>query len=109
GVESRRGLVEEYDGRGQDEADGEVEPPPHTARVGADALAGRILEPEALEQFLGPTTRRAAVEARELAHHPQVLGTREHFVDRGRLPGEADAALDQFGFAHDVVAGDVSR
>ena len=47
-----------------------------------------------------------AGEAGEPAHHPQVLLAGQHLVDRGRLAGEADAALDLVAVAHDVEALD---
>ena len=53
-VEAGRRLVEEEDPRAVDEREREVEPALHPARVAGHLPVGRVLEPDALEQVVGP-------------------------------------------------------
>ena len=56
-VEAGGRLVEEQHRRAVDERGGEVEPPAHAARVGADGPVGGVGELEALEQLVGARLR----------------------------------------------------
>ena len=94
GVEPGRRLVEEEHLGCDDEAEREVEAPPHAAGVGADALVGGIRQIEALEQLRRARLRGGGRdEPREPAEHHEVLGAGEHVVDGGGLAGEADPLL----------------
>ena len=50
-VEPGGGLVEEQHGGLMDQREGEIESPPHAARVGADATLGRTRETDPLEEI----------------------------------------------------------
>ena len=89
-VEPGRRLVEEEHRRPRDQRRGEVEPPPHPARVGAHQPAARFGEVEALQQLGRPRLRLALRQVVELADHLQVLEPGQVLVDRRVLAGEAD-------------------
>ena len=92
-VEPGRRLVEKEDRRPCDQRRGEVEPPPHAARVGADEPAAGVREAEALEQLARRGRARLALrEVVEAADHLQVLGAGQVLVDGRVLAGEADLA-----------------
>ena len=100
------GFVEEQDLGTYDEAEGQVEPAPHAARVGGDAAAGGVGEVEAGEQLVGPRPRGAGAQAVQAAEHPQVLGAREQVVDGRELAREGDGAPHRHRVGDDVVPGD---
>ena len=58
GVEPRGGLVEEQHLRAVDEAERDVQPARHAARVRAREAVGGVGEPEPGEQLVGPGARR---------------------------------------------------
>ena len=89
-----------------DERGGEVEPPPHAARVGLRGALRGVGEVEALEQLVGARARLGAAEVVELADHLEVLEAGQVLVDRGVLAGEADLRAQRVGVAHDVEARD---
>ena len=97
-------LVEEQHLRPGDERGAEVQAPAHAARVGADEPGARLVEREALEQVAGPGARLAARQPVQAAEQLEVLLAGQRLVDRGVLPGQADAAAQLGGLAHDVEA-----
>ena len=103
-VEPGRRLVEEHQLRRHDDARGDVEPAAHAARVVLDEPAGRVREPERLEQ-LGRALLRVGAPAAEQARRAG-SGSRagQVLVDRRELAGQADEAAHRVGLAHDVVA-----
>ena len=103
-VEPGGRLVEEDHRRPRDQRRGEVEPPPHPARVGADQPPARLGEVEALQQLGGARLRFALRQVVELADHLQVLEPGQVFVDRRVLAGEADPLPQQRRFARHVDA-----
>ena len=102
-VEPGRRLVEEHQLRRDDEARGDVEPAPHAAGVVLDQPAGRVGEPEALEQLARARLGLGPLEAQQPAEQDQVLAPGEVLVDGGELAGQADEAAHRVGLAHDVV------
>ncbi len=75
--------------------------PPEYVRGGT---VGRVGQPEAHEQLVGPGGHRGAGQVREPADQPEVLAPGQVLVDRGVLTGEADAGPDGVGLAGDVEA-----
>jgi hypothetical protein len=106
-VEPGRRLVEEEHGRAVDQRGGQVEPAPHAAGVGLGRAIGGVAEPEPLEQLVGPGGDRTLGQVGEPADEAQVLPARQVLVDRGVLPGEADALADGLGMAGHVHAEDL--
>ena len=105
-VEARRGLVEEEHLRARHQAHGQVDPPPHAAGVVLHTPIAGTDEVEPLEQLIGAASRAGTAEAREPAHHPEVLLPGEQHVDRGVLAGQADGPAYVSRGSHDVVTGD---
>jgi hypothetical protein len=101
-VEAGRWLVEEDHRRAPDQARGQVEPAAHPAGVGAHPAPPRGREAELLEQLRGAPARRGPGQPGQRAHHPQVLLAGLRLVQRGELPGQADAAAYQGPVADDV-------
>ena len=89
-VEPGGRLVEEHQLRRDDEARGDVEPPPHAAGVVLDQPAGRLGEAECLEQLGRARLGVGALQPQQAAEQDQVLAPGEVLVDRGELAGQAD-------------------
>jgi len=105
-VQPGGGLVKEQHRRGQDEAGGQVEPPPHPARVLLDRLAAGVAEPEPLQQLVGAAAGGAGAQVVEAAEQDQVLPAAEDLVDGRVLAEQPDAVADLRGLADHVEAGD---
>ena len=105
-VETRRGLVEEQDLRGADEARGQVEAPPHPPGVRLHLAAARLVELEPLEDLQPPPARLRLVEVVEAPDELEVLEPRERLVDRRVLAGEPDRPANRALVGDDVVTGD---
>ena len=105
-VEARRRLVEEQHVRPVHEREREVQPPPHPARVAADAPVGGLRQADALEQRDRAFARGRAAQPVQRALHPQQLAPGHQRVDRGLLQRDADRAPDRVGVRDDVVPGD---
>ena len=106
-VEPGRRLVEEDDRRVADEAHRDVEPSPHTARVGRHLPAGRVGEREPLEQVVGDRAR--VLEVSQLRDQHEVLPTAEDLVHGGELAGQAEGLPHVSGLRGDVEPVDVGR
>ena len=104
-VQSGRGLVQEDQPRVADQGHGQVEPPPHPARVGAGQLAGGVGEVELAEQVGRPAPPLGAAQVMQVGHQEQVLGAGEQVVDGGELAGDADRGPDRVRRGGQVVAG----
>jgi hypothetical protein len=52
-VQARRGLIEEQQLRGHDQAGPDVQPTAHPARIGADQAVGSVGQAEGGEQVIG--------------------------------------------------------
>ena len=72
-IEAGRGLVEEQQLGGHDDAGGDVEPAAHAAGVGLDQPVGRVGEAERVEQLVGPRLGRPRREAEQPAEQHEVL------------------------------------
>ena len=105
-VEAGRGLVEEHQPRGDDDARGDVEPPAHPARVVLDEPRCRVGQAEGVQQLGGARLRLIASQPQEPGDEDQVLAAGQVLVDRRELAGEADIAADLVGVGDDVVAED---
>jgi hypothetical protein len=86
-----------------DERGGEVEAPPHAARVGTHGAVGGVGQAEPLEQGFGPFSSRRLRKVGETADHHEVLAAGEHLVDGGVLPGQADGVAHGLRLARHVV------
>ena len=102
GVEPRRRLVEEEEPRPPDERGGEVESPPHPARIRLRDAVARVLEVELGEQLVRATPRLGARQLVEAPEHPEVLAAGEVLVDRCVLAREADQLADGLRLARHV-------
>ena len=106
-VEPRGRLVQEHHRRGEDEAGREIQPPAHAPGIILRLLAGRIGEPETLQEIVRPPTGLPHPQMIEPAEGLQVLTTREDLVHRRVLPRQAYAVTDLFGLAHHVEPRDL--
>jgi hypothetical protein len=105
-VQARRRLVQVQEPRTPNQARGEVEAPPHPARVGLDVLRGRVRQIEGLEQPRGPGSGGRRRETQQPTEHEQVVLSGEQLVDRCVLAGQPDQATHLRRLTHDVVAAD---
>ena len=104
-VETGGRLVEEEDGRPGHQGGGQVEAPPHAARVGLErpvAGVGQVELGRAAPRPAPPT--RGSAQVVEVPHHLEVLPAGQVLVDRGVLAGQSDEAPDQAGLFGHVVA-----
>jgi hypothetical protein len=106
GIEASGGLVQEQHRRRRNQADRQVEPPAHTARIGLGRPSGGLDQIELLEQLLGPDLGAGGGEAVQLAHHDQVLAPGQQLVHRRRLAGQADHGADLVGLRSHIVTVD---
>ncbi len=104
-VETGRRLVQEQDARPGHQAGGQVEAPPHAARVGLDAAVRRVGQVEPVQQLGGPPPGLPLREPAELANHDQVRAAGEALVERRVLAGEPDMATHLGRLGDDIVAG----
>ena len=105
-VEAGGRLVEEEQVGRVEDAGGDVEAPPHAARVVLDLLAGRVGQPEGVEQLRGPLAARPLRWPSSRPSSTRFSRAGEVLVDRGVLAGEAHPAAHRVGLAHHVVAED---
>ena len=105
-VETGRRLVEDEQPRPPDQGAGEVQPPPHPARVGLDDPVAGIDQLELLEQLVGALLRLGRGQLVQPAEQPEVLAAGQVLVDRGVLARQADDPPDRVRLADDVEAGD---
>ena len=105
-IEPGRRLVQEDDRWLGDEGTGEVEPPPHAARVRTDEPAGRVGEIEVRQELLRALARAAAAEVVEPPEHVEVLEAGQVLVDGRVLARQADPLPEARGLAKDVDSGD---
>jgi hypothetical protein len=103
-VEAGGRLVEEEDARVVDERQREVEPPPHAARVAADAPAGGLGEAHAREQLVAALPSLGSVEAVERPLKVHVLAAGEVRVEGDVLERRADRGAHLGTLFDDVVA-----
>ncbi len=89
-----------------DERLGDVEPPPHPARVLAHQAVAGVGEPELLEQLVDPPLELAPAHAEDLALQAQVLAPGRLLVEAAGLGDDADRLAHAGRFAQDVEAGD---
>ena len=108
-VEPSGRLVEEEHVRGDDQRGGDVEPPPHAARIVLHLPGRRIAQAEGGEQLVGAGSRRPPAKAPEPGEQDEVLAARQILVERSELPGHGDGAADVVGSLLDVVAHDGGR
>ena len=102
-------LVEEDHRRPPDQGRGQVQPPPHATRIVFRLLARGLGQVEPREQFRGARTGGFLREVEQLADHDQVLRPGEVIVDRGELPGQADALAHLVGLLAHVEPVDPGR
>ena len=88
------------------EREREVEPPPHAARVAADAPVAGLGQADAVEQLDGPLARLGPAQPVQRALHAQQLAAGHQRVDGRLLERDADRAAHRVAVAHHVVAGD---
>src|SRR5262249_7476386 len=105
-VEPRRRLVEEEDARPGDEAERDVQPAAHPARVAADDAVGGALDLDQAQELVDAAAEIAAAEALHPALEQQVLAGGGADVDPGVLRDVADRAPDAVRVPDDVLAGD---
>ena len=101
-IETGRRLVEEQHRRPADEAHGDVEPAPHPARVRAGGAIGGAREVEALQQLAGTGAGVPPGLVEEAPDVLEVLEAGQPLIDRGVLPGEADAGASTPRVGDDV-------
>ena len=91
-VEPGGRLVEEQQPRRTHQAGGDVEAPPHAARVRRHLPVGRVREPEVRQQ-VGRTDLGVRLgEPVEPGEHHEVLAAVQHLVERGGLTDQSDRA-----------------
>ena len=88
------------------EADRDVEPPLHAARVAARDAVGGVAKPDELEQLVDPRAERRARHAVDAALQHEVLAPGRLPVDARVLRDVADRAADTVRMPHDVFARD---
>ena len=103
-VQPGRRLVEEHELGRHDDARRDVEPAPHPAGEVLDELAGRLRQPERVEQLAGAVLRRLAAQPEQAADEDEVLAAGEVLVDGRELAGEAHEPAHGVGVVDDVVA-----
>src|SRR6185312_11785900 len=107
GIEAGGRLVEEEHPRAMDEAEGDVEPAPHAARVRLDHPVGRVGDPDELEQAGDTVAQLPAAHPLDPSLQHQVLAAGAVLVDARVLWHVADRAPDRARLTADVVAGDL--
>jgi hypothetical protein len=105
GIEAGRRLVEEEHPWPVDQAQGDVEPPLHAARIGAGQTAGGLREPEPLEQLVDAPPELGARKAVNLALEDEILATRCLRIEARALADDADDPSHPRGVAQDVDPG----
>ena len=106
GVQAGRRLVEEEDLGGDDEAQGEVEPAAHAARVGADALVGGIRQIEAVEQLAARDRGRGRERARSRPSMTRFSAPVSTSSTAADCPVRLMRCFTRSGSRDDVDAGD---
>ena len=104
-VETGRRLVEEQDGRLVDDAEPDVEPALHPARVGARRAVGGRLEVERREHLRGARLGIGLVHAVEPALEDELAAPGLGRIGRAALRDIADPLADRLGLAAQVGAG----
>jgi len=107
GIEAGRRLIQEDDARAVDEAERDVQPPFHAARIAADDPVGCVLDPDQAEQLVHALAQGAAVHALDAALEHQVLAPCRLAVDARALRDIADCSPDRIGLVDDVVEDDL--
>src|SRR5215472_17929537 len=105
GIEPRRRLVKEEDGRQDDEGRGQVQPAAHTSRIGPGDAIRSVPEAKLVEELsrsMQAVPRRKVIETPD---HLQVFAPRQVLVDRGLLAGQPDAGFQPVRVHDDVEAG----
>jgi hypothetical protein len=105
-VEPGRRLVEEQDRRTMDDAEPDVEPTLHAARVGADRPVGGRLEVERRQELGGSLLGARLVHAVEASLDHELAPTGLGRVGRPALGDVADPLADHLGLAPQVGARD---
>ena len=98
-VEPGGRLVEHQHTRLGHDTRGEIEPPPHAARIRLHELAGRLGELEPFEQLVGPGAGDLARQMVEATDQLEVEPAAEIRVDGRLLRGDPDPAADLVGLA----------
>jgi len=93
GVDPHGRLVHEDGARAVHQAQGQIEPALHPPRKRANRLAGPVGQPDELEGAIHGGGEIAAREAVQASPEPQVLGGREHLVERGLLGHDPELLL----------------
>ena len=105
GVDADGRLVEQQQLRLVHQRGGEVEPPLHAARIGADAIVFTIGEADKVEAPRHAPGQRRSAEAINLAEEAEVFFRGELLVERERLGRDANARPHR-GLAWVAVAVD---
>ena len=100
------GLVEEEHLRLVNEAERDVEPALHPARVAARLPVGRVAQPDELEQLIDARLQRLARHAVDATLEEQVLAPGRFPVDAGVLRDVPEHAAHAGGVRDDVLAAD---
>ena len=90
------GLVEEQHRRPVRQGRGDVQAPPHPARIGADQSVGAVCQAEPAEELGGTVPGAVAAELGQPPDEREVLPTR---------PGQASRALSRPAPRSDAVEG----
>ncbi len=93
GIDADGGLVEDEQLRLVEQADGDVEPPLHAARVLVCPLVGAVGETHDLEHLICSGRHFCPRQAVERTEEPQVLATGEVGVDGEILRNQPDGTL----------------
>jgi hypothetical protein len=104
GVEAGRRLVEEQHLRAVHEAERDVEPPLHPARIRLRRPVRGVGEPEPLQELAHPVAPRSAREPVDHGLHLQVLPPGRICVEARLLAHDADRLADARSIADDVEA-----
>ncbi len=104
-VQAHGRLVQEQHVRRVQQAAGDLQPPLHAARVGADQAVPAIPQPDHVEHLLHPRLHRRGRDGVQLRVEPEVLRPGQVVIQRGVLEHQPDVAAHRVPLADHVVAG----
>jgi hypothetical protein len=108
-IDADRGLVEDQQLRLVQQADRDVGPALHSARVVVDPVAGALGEPDHVQHGFDPLREPAPVEVLEAPEELEVLCRGEIGVQRDVLRHESDQLLRRPGSGRERPARDCDR